>query len=131
MTREVQLGVLAFHSNEKLREDFYKVIRAAEGCTVDIYLIDIKAVLKRHGYDLKITTGLPLPTKPDDGRYTSYQLTGGNVCPARPPSLRKPSGHEPVMYDETHFFWPIHPEHCNPWLRACRHCGSLYLESDK
>jgi hypothetical protein len=62
--RIVQLGVIEFHSNSLnpgLIERFYRVVddlRQA-GCIVDLWLMDIAAVLKEFGYDMEISTLRP------------------------------------------------------------------------
>jgi hypothetical protein len=64
--RTVELGVIEFHSpsfNPELIQDFYHVVgdlRQA-GCIVDLWLMDIAATLKKHGYEMTITTERPLP----------------------------------------------------------------------
>ncbi len=47
-----------------------------------------------------------------------------SVCTAR----RDKGPHEPIMYDAENFLWPIAPDVGHPRLRACRLCGSLYLQ---
>lgn len=44
-----------------------------------------------------------------------------------PWSYQDPLPHEPEMFDGETFLWPCTPDVCNPRLRACKHCGSLYL----
>lgn len=48
----------------------------------------------------------------------------GNVCPAR-----ESMPHEPVMFDEKSFLWPVSPiaAACDGIaLKICRHCGCIY-----
>lgn len=54
--KPVELGRIEFHTprNEGLIEDFFKVIKGDEGWIVDVFLMDIQTVLKRHGYDMQI-----------------------------------------------------------------------------
>lgn len=61
---EVKVGVIEFHSNEALREDFYKVADGALGFIVDVWLLDIQSVLRTHGYDMRIYR-LPAPVTGD------------------------------------------------------------------
>jgi hypothetical protein len=52
----VKLGVVEFHPNQPLQDDFYMVVddlRAA-GCIVDLWLLDISTVLRRHGYEMEV-----------------------------------------------------------------------------
>ena len=67
------------------------------------------------------------------------EMPSGNVCPAMSRVIAKEYDegaareirllpHEPAMYDATNFLWPVSPDACNSRLRACRHCGALYLE---
>lgn len=56
--REVQLGVIEFHPQEKLRERFYEVVDdlIESASIVDVWLLDIAATLAEYGYTLTITT---------------------------------------------------------------------------
>ncbi len=64
--REVQLGVIEFHSpqfNPGLIERFYAVRDdlTAAGSIVDVWLMDIATVLAEFGYTMRVTTKKPLP----------------------------------------------------------------------
>lgn len=54
----VKLGVIEFHSlrNPQLMDDFYAVTRdcADASVIVDIWLMDIATVLRKHGYEMAI-----------------------------------------------------------------------------
>lgn len=54
----VDIGVIEFHTkqNAELRNEFYEVVDDLRnaGSIVDVWLLDIGAVLKKHGYTLKI-----------------------------------------------------------------------------
>lgn len=68
--REVQLGVIEFHServNPGLIKRFYEVRDdlTAAGCIVDLWLLDIQTVLKEFGYEMKVFTEKPLPILAD------------------------------------------------------------------
>lgn len=57
--REVQLGVIEFHSerlNPGLIKRFYEVRDdlTAAACIVDLWLLDIRAVLREFGYEMKV-----------------------------------------------------------------------------
>ncbi len=62
--RTVQLGVIEFHSDPALRQDFYMVTEdcRAAGQIVDVWLLDLSTILRRHGYEMRITTARPKPT---------------------------------------------------------------------
>lgn len=56
----VELGVIELHPKPALRDDFYRVaddLRRA-GCIVDVWLMDIQTVLKRHGYRMEVYRAL-------------------------------------------------------------------------
>jgi hypothetical protein len=64
--RKVKLGRIEFHSqsfNPDLLKDFYAVVDdlRESGSIIDLWLMDIATTLKRHGYDMTITTKRPLP----------------------------------------------------------------------
>ena len=64
--REVQLGVIEFHServNPGLIKRFYAIRDdlTAAGCIVDLWLMDIATVLGEFGYEMKVLTNKPLP----------------------------------------------------------------------
>lgn len=54
----VELGVIEFHTSENndLIDDFYNAVdhARASGCIVDLWLMDIAEVLRRHGYEMLI-----------------------------------------------------------------------------
>ena len=57
----------------------------------------------------------------------------GNVCPARIPGKQLGGmhiglPHEPIEALDGTPLLPIDPQYCDGWIRACVHCGSLYLE---
>src|SRR5690606_29475413 len=52
----IKLGVIAFHPMAALRERFYAVVGDLQesGSIVDVWLMDIAAVLLEHGYVMEI-----------------------------------------------------------------------------
>ena len=56
MRPEFKYGVIELHSNEALRERFYDVVQdlRAAACIVDLWVMDIAAVLREHGYEMTI-----------------------------------------------------------------------------
>lgn len=59
---EVKLGVIEFHSersNPGLAERFFAVTNDLKdaACIVDLWLLDIAAVLKEFGYEMKVYRG--------------------------------------------------------------------------
>jgi len=53
----IELGVIEFHTlkKPKLIIDFYMMINNCKGQIIDVYLMRIAAILKRHGYTMTIT----------------------------------------------------------------------------
>lgn len=55
---QIKLGVIEFHTgrNAELVRQFYQVTNdlKAAGCIVDLWLMDIATVLKRHGYSMEV-----------------------------------------------------------------------------
>lgn len=67
--RKVELGVIEFHSssfNPGLIDRFYAVVKDLRdsGSIVDLWLLDIAAVLKEFGYAMTITTTRSRPLRP-------------------------------------------------------------------
>jgi hypothetical protein len=52
--RKLEYGVIELHSNEALRNDWYAMLEGTKGFTVDVYVMDIAAVLKKHGYLMRV-----------------------------------------------------------------------------
>lgn len=66
MKRTVSLGVIEFHSeraNPGLTKRFFEVVEdlRLSASIVDVWLMDIAAVLSEHGYELRVTTEKPMP----------------------------------------------------------------------
>lgn len=64
--QQVKLGVVEFHPQDALREQFYLVVNdlRAAGCIVDLWLLDIAAVLKNHGYSMEVYRAAPKEQTP-------------------------------------------------------------------
>lgn len=69
MNKPIQLGVIEFHTSENkaLIDDFYRTVNDLRdaSCIVDLWLMDIAAVLEKHGYKLtveKVADYAPRPT---------------------------------------------------------------------
>lgn len=60
---QVQIGVIEFHTkkNAELRDEFYEVVDDLRnaGSIVDVWLLDIGALLKKHGYTMRIYRNRP------------------------------------------------------------------------
>lgn len=58
VNKPIQLGVIEFHTsqNKALIDDFYHTVNDLRdaSCIVDLWLMDIAAVLKKHGYKLTV-----------------------------------------------------------------------------
>jgi len=109
----VELGVIEFHSeriNSGLIERFHAVtedLRDA-ACIVDVWLMDIAAVLKEHGYDMRIyrmhtRKDSPLDSPPPDEEL----IPNGDRRPLRerlrrvqPPERKKPPKPTPNPTEE-------------------------------
>ena len=54
--RKVDLGVIEFHSNAKLRKEFYRITDdlRESASIVDLWLMEIATTLKKFGYDMEI-----------------------------------------------------------------------------
>ena len=49
-------GIPVLHSDENLRKDLYMVFNDCRnaGCIIDIWMVDIQEIFKRHGYKMEI-----------------------------------------------------------------------------
>jgi hypothetical protein len=83
MPRKVQLGVIEFHSdslNPGLRQRFFEVVLDLSKAIVDVWLMDIAAVLKEYGYEMTVTSVM----EPDNSTVMAPAPSTPNTTKRKP-----------------------------------------------